>query len=183
MLLQGICTSLYVCARHVHPSAQVCQALAPSGIGSSSDENCCCPFWGNALGFLTPQQAPATDCRPAPQICTKGAAWSLPQPHPCTSPTALWGPQGPLRPSPKPSPRALVGLDRTAQAGHILALLGHPDWSIFLKSGSRWLVHPHPPVASQKRIQGRLQEPRLGRVTTIEGQGSQNLPSRNYGAH
>lgn len=49
-----------------------------------------------------------------------------------------------------------MGLDGTTQAGQIQALLEHPDLSIALKSGSLWLVHPHPPVASQERIQGRL---------------------------
>lgn len=113
-----------------------------------------------ALGFLTPQQAPATGCggRSGPQICTKGAAWPLPQPHPCT-PT-LWGLQGPwVSPtwsSPKPSPRVLVGLDGTTQAGQILALLGHPDLSIALKSGSLCMMYPHPPLASQEKMMNPL---------------------------
>lgn len=65
-------------------------------------------------------------------------------------------------------------LDGITEAGHTLALLGHPDLSIAVKSGSLRLVHNHSRVASQERIQNRLQEPRLGKVTTTEGQGSQH---------
>lgn len=76
-----------------------------------------------------------------------------------------------------------MGLDGTTQAGQTLALLGYPDLLTALRSGSLQLVHPHSPVASQERVQGMLQEPELGRVTTAKGQGSQYLPSRKYGAH
>lgn len=168
-----LCTSLCVpgMCSPLHRCVQVCQALPPSRTQKQvppvmriaavpSGAMCLLPYTtaGPGPGM---QSSLAAVGRAAPQIPTQGAAWPLPRPHPCNPTPLLCRDHGDLWvsstwPSPNPLPGILVGLDGTTQAGHILALLGHLDLSVAPKSGSLWLVHPHPLGAGKNRVQSRL---------------------------
>lgn len=111
-------------------------------------------------------------------------------------PTALWGPQGPLGLSNMALPQAIpqgtceAGWDPTSWtypgSARAPRLVNSPEvWVPMAGASSPSSCQPGEDDESslEGRIQGRLQEPRLGRITATEGQGSQNLPSRNYRAH